>query len=194
MIQEIPCVIFAGGKSSRMGEDKALLPFGDFDTLTQFQLHKLSKIFKNVYISCKDKSKFRFEANFIEDIKTESLYAPTAGFLAIFETLHEQSFFAISVDTPFITKDIITEIVQTHNKNPHADAIIAESACGIHPLLGVYNSSLQGKFYKMMQKGNHKLKSLLKISNTYYVNIKNEEHLMNLNTQDEYKKALNILN
>ncbi|MFY4863348.1 NTP transferase domain-containing protein, partial [Aliarcobacter butzleri] len=25
---EIPCVILSGGKSSRMGEDKSLLPFG----------------------------------------------------------------------------------------------------------------------------------------------------------------------
>ena len=46
---DIPCVIFAGGKSSRMGEDKALLAFGEFPTLTQFQLNKLQKIFKNVH-------------------------------------------------------------------------------------------------------------------------------------------------
>ncbi|MDQ1268445.1 MAG: molybdenum cofactor guanylyltransferase, partial [Campylobacterota bacterium] len=69
---DIPCVIFAGGKSSRMGKDKSLLPFGTFDTLTEFQLNRLGKIFKNVYISCKEKSKFNFEAEFIEDIKTSS--------------------------------------------------------------------------------------------------------------------------
>ena len=89
---DIPCVIFAGGKSSRMGEDKALLPFGDFPTLTQFQLNKLQKIFNNVYISCKDSSKFDFlkeneDAKFIEDVKTEDTFAPTTGFIAIFEKL-----------------------------------------------------------------------------------------------------------
>ena len=66
---DIPCVIFAGGKSSRMGEDKALLPFAEFNTLTEFQLTRLKKIFKTVYISCKDKTLFEFDANFIEDYK-----------------------------------------------------------------------------------------------------------------------------
>jgi len=58
---DIPCVIFAGGKSSRMGEDKSLLPFSSFKTLTEFQLSRLSKIFKNVYISTKEKNKFEFK-------------------------------------------------------------------------------------------------------------------------------------
>ena len=71
---DIPCVIFAGGKSSRMKKDKSLLPFGGFDTLTQFQLFCLQKLFKTVYISCKDKSKFNFEASFIEDLKSDNIF------------------------------------------------------------------------------------------------------------------------
>jgi len=72
---QIPCVIFAGGKSSRMGEDKSLLPFGSFSTLTEFQLNRLQKMFKNIYISCKKSSKFDFNADFIEDISQNSVYA-----------------------------------------------------------------------------------------------------------------------
>ena len=54
MIKDIPLIIFAGGKSSRMGEDKALLPFGGYPTLTQFQYIKLRKNFQNIYISAKN--------------------------------------------------------------------------------------------------------------------------------------------
>ncbi len=39
MIQDIPLVIFAGGKSSRMGKDKALLPFGGYSTLDPVSIH-----------------------------------------------------------------------------------------------------------------------------------------------------------
>ena len=92
MLFDIPCVIFAGGKSSRMGEDKALLPFGKFPTLSEFQLHRLNQIFKNVYISCKDRSKFNFQARFIEDAKQSCVYAPSEGFVAIFEYLKEDAF------------------------------------------------------------------------------------------------------
>jgi len=58
LIEDIACVILAGGKSSRMGEDKALLPFGYSPTLTQYQLKKFQDYFKDLYISTKDKNKY----------------------------------------------------------------------------------------------------------------------------------------
>jgi len=42
---DIPCVILCGGKSSRMGEDKALLPFGEYSTLVQYQYERLQSVF-----------------------------------------------------------------------------------------------------------------------------------------------------
>lgn len=45
-------VILCGGKSSRMGESKPLLPFGD-SALVAYQFAKLSKIFQSVFISLK---------------------------------------------------------------------------------------------------------------------------------------------
>ena len=66
-----------------MGEDKALLSFGNFKTLTEFQLSRLSKIFSNVYISCKDQNKFDFQANFLEDDKNISTFAQVAAIAAL---------------------------------------------------------------------------------------------------------------
>lgn len=188
---DIPCVIFAGGKSSRMGEDKSLLPFGTFNTLTEFQLSRLSKIFKTVYISCKEKSKFNFEANFIEDIKTSSTYAPTAGFIAIFERLTCDSFFAISVDSPFIGENEIEKIFLADTQ--HADATIAKTASGIQPMCGIYHRSTNEKFSYMLKEDNHKLGFLLKSSNTLYVEFEDEKPFLNLNHPHEYKEALTLL-
>ena len=50
---EIPCVILSGGKSSRMGEDKSLLPFGSSNSLIEYQYKRLKPYFKNLYISSK---------------------------------------------------------------------------------------------------------------------------------------------
>ena len=60
MLYDMPMVIFAGGKSSRMGQDKALMPFGKYNSLAQYQCERLSKIFKNIYISSKT-NKFDFD-------------------------------------------------------------------------------------------------------------------------------------
>ncbi|MCF6310486.1 MAG: molybdenum cofactor guanylyltransferase MobA [Sulfurimonas sp.] len=188
---DIPCVIFAGGKSSRMGEDKSLLPFGDFDTLTQFQLFRLNKIFKTVYISCKDKSKFDFKTNYIEDVKTNSTYAPTAGFIAIYDELNENSFFAISVDSPFIGENEINKIIEIDSL--HVDATVAKTTSGIQPMCGIYHRSLQNKFIDMLKDDNHKLEFLLKSSNTNFVEFNDEKPFLNLNHPHEYQEALKLI-
>ncbi len=188
---DIPCVIFAGGRSSRMGEDKALLPFGGFDTLTQFQLSRLQKIFKTVYISCKSKKKFDFQASFIEDVKTQDTYAPTAGFLAMFEALQSETFFVLSVDAPFVSENEINKLIEADTQE--LDACIAQTAFGIQPMCGIYHRCLHSRFKKMLLEDTHKLGFLLKNSNTKYINFKNEEPFLNLNNPKEYEIAKTLI-
>ena len=174
-----------------MGEDKALLPFDNFNTLTEFQLNKLNKIFKTVYISCKDKNKFCFKANFIEDVKTDNVYAPTAGFVSIYKTLKCNSFFAISVDSPFIDENIIIKLNEEVDNN--LDAIIAKTSSAIQPMCGIYFKSLESKFIDMLKTDNHKLGFLLKNSKTKYIDFEDEKAFLNLNNPHEYKEALKLL-
>jgi len=188
---EIPCVIFAGGKSSRMGEDKALLPFAGFDTLTHYQHNRLSKIFKNVYISCKECSKFDFEANFIEDIKESKVFAPTLGFITAFKHLESDRFFALSVDTPFVSKKEIEALVNADGNS--FDATIARTDEGIQPLCGLYHNSLKSSFETMLKENNHKLGLLLKNSNTNYCHFSQTQPFLNLNHPQQYQEALKII-
>ncbi len=188
---QTPCVLFAGGRSSRMGTDKSLLPFGGFETLAEFQYIRLSKIFSHVYISCKDKSTFPFNAEFIEDSKISNTYAPTLGFISAFESLGE-SFFALSVDSPFVDEEIIKKLLKMDRKND--DATVAKTIEGVEPLCGVYHPSLHLHFQKMLMKKQHKLGVLLKNSKTQFINFKEKEKFLNLNHPCEYKKALRIIN
>ena len=184
---DIPCVIFAGGKSSRMGEDKALLPFGNFSTLAEFQYLRLSKLFKTVYISTKE-NKFDFEADLILDSKSDNIFAPTAGFEAIFQTLQEERVFVLSVDTPFVSKREIAILLDHDSQEFHAT--IATTASGSHPMCGVYHRSLLPDFTQMLKENNHRLGQLLKKSNTKFVMFEEEKRFANLNHPEEYKEAL----
>ncbi|MEN4053389.1 MULTISPECIES: molybdenum cofactor guanylyltransferase MobA [Sulfurimonas] len=187
----IPCVIFAGGKSSRMGEDKALLPFAGHSTLAEYQYTRLSKIFQTVYISCKDASVFPFEANFIEDDKKSDVYAPTAGFVAIYKAIPDERFFAISVDSPFIDENIITKLL--HCDRDNVDATIAKTPEGIQPLCGIYHRSLEKTFQTMLDEENHKLGLLLKNAKTAYCLFEERKSFLNMNHPEDYKKALSLI-
>ena len=176
-----------------MGEDKALLPFGKFSTLTEYQYARLSQIFTNVYISCKHKNKFDFAQenpsfNFIEDLPSENTFAPTIGFVSAFKALQMKTFFAISVDSPFIDEKIIKALLDADTAK--SDATIAKTEYGIQPLCGIYHNSLEPKFLEMQKSDNHKLGFLLKNSQTTYVTFKDESPFLNLNHPHEYQTAL----
>jgi molybdopterin-guanine dinucleotide biosynthesis protein A len=184
----MPCVIFAGGKSSRMGEDKALLPFRENNSLAEFQYERMKKIFSDVYISAKSADKFDFTCKLIEDPKNIDTYAPTAGFVAMFDTLHVSKIFVLSVDSPFVDKDTVLKLIDADNDS--IDACIAKTEGGSHPMCGIYHSSLHVSFKKMLKNNTHRLGQLLKNSKTEYVFFKDENPFTNINHPHEYKSAI----
>lgn len=188
-----PCILFAGGKSSRMGEDKALLPFGKYSTLAEYQYTKLSKIFQNVYISTKNPHKFNFLANFIIDLPSlQENYAPTIGFISAFEELSSDKIFVLSVDSPFVSENEIKKLIQ--KDSDLYDATIAKTKYGIQTMCGIYHRSLLPNFKIMQEENKHKLSNLLQNSKTQYLAFEDENIFLNLNNPHDYKEALLLLN
>ena len=181
----IPCVIFAGGRSSRMGSDKALLPFRDEHSLIEFQYKRLCQLFKKVYISTKE-DKFDFKAPLILDLPSEALFAPTTGFVAMFQKLDAEVVFVISVDTPFIEVAQIERLIEAYKQQ---DAVIAKTVQGTHPMCGLYHRRLLPRFEMMMKTQKHRLGQLLKEVETTYVMFKEEAPFSNLNHPHEYEAA-----
>ncbi len=180
----ITAVIFAGGKSSRMGKDKALLPFAGYNTLSEFQYHRLSSFFHQVYISSK-KNKFDFDVNIIVDCYDES--SPLVGLISIFETLEVDEVFILSVDAPFVNKATITKLLSYEKKY---DAVIAKSSSGVQPLCGIYRRSILSMAQKYLKEENYRLNSLLKAVDTKFVSFEDDTLFTNLNHPHEYESAL----
>lgn len=178
-------VIFAGGKSSRMGEDKALLPFANYPTLTQFQQDKLNTLFDKVYISAKE-NKFDFDCMVIQDNYTEN--SPLVGLISVFETLKAEEVFILSVDAPFVNKETIEKLLEHHESS--FDVIVAQSPSGVQPLCGLYKRSILPLAYMQLKKGNHRLGDLLRLANTLFVKFDEDAPFTNLNRPEEYQQAL----
>ncbi len=184
---KIPCIIFAGGKSSRMGEDKSLLPFRGFNTLTEYQIAKFENYFENIYISTKDKNKFNLKANIIED--NSPLYSPLIGLYSIFTTLKTSSIFVISVDTPFFGVEEFKKLYDKIEEN--FDALISKESNQIHPMCGIYKNSITQTIEEMMKEKKYKLQLLLNRVKTIYINYQNEKAFLNLNYKSDYEKVKN---
>jgi molybdopterin-guanine dinucleotide biosynthesis protein A len=185
MKYHMPAVIFAGGKSSRMGEDKALLPFGGFSTLAQYQYEKLKRYFEKVYISTKE-NKFDFKAELIHD--RYEVHSPLAGIVSIFETLKEDEIFILSVDAPFVEKKVIGVLMKEEREG--YDAVIAQTQSGLQPLCGIYKRSLIPLAEQELKENRHRLTHLLQHSKSKFVLFEEEDPFANLNHPHEYREAL----
>jgi len=185
----IPVVIFAGGKSSRMGMDKALLPFGGYTSLVQYQYERLRILFEEVYISTK-KDKFDFNANLIHD--NYKVSSPLAGIVSVFETLEADRIFILSVDAPFVSKTVIKKLIEKDKEE--FDAVVAKSQSGLQPLCAIYKRSLLPLAKNQLENNRQKLTTLLEKGKSLSVMFEKDILFTNLNYPEEYKDALLRIN
>lgn len=182
----LPLVIIAGGKSSRMGSDKALLPFGDFQTLTEFQLHRFQSHFSALHVSAKEPSKFAFKASFINDTQAYQDHSPLVALLSILEHL-QTPVCVLSVDTPFVTPEIFAKLYENFEEGD--DAIIARSPCASHQLCALYAPSIIQVIRAQLEKNEHKIRAVLSQSRTKFISFETDEPFFNLNHPEEYREA-----
>lgn len=187
----LPCVIFAGGKSSRMGRNKALLPFGGTVSLAQYQYDRLAPLFSTTHLSVRDAAPFPADLPTIPDPPDFDGYAPTAGFVAAFRALEAERIFVISVDTPFIDASVIGALLEADRDG--LDAVVARTSEGPHPLCGIYHRSLLPRFEKMAADDRHRLNDLLNDAHTAFVDFSDESRFANLNHPHEYEAALRTI-
>jgi len=179
-------VILAGGKSSRMGRDKALLPFGKYESMAEYQYRRLERVFKNVYISTKE-NKFNFDANLILD--NSNIYSPMVAIESALNYLQDD-FFLISVDMPLLSIEAIEKLKEEYLKNSSYDLYILKSTNGLEPTAAIYTKNLLPKIREYIDKDIHKLNHLIKSVNNITILWDKSDEFININNKDTYNLAL----
>jgi len=185
MFKDAIAVVIAGGKSSRMQTDKALLPFGSCTSLAEYQYERLNKLFSKVYMSAKE-NKFDFEVDIIEDVNKVS--SPLVALVSIFDTLEVNEVFVLSVDAPFVDKLVIKKLYEA--KKLGDDIIVVKSKNGLEPLCAIYRRSFLNKAKIALKNNQHRLQSLFEALEVKEVFIEEESFFMNLNYPREYAEAI----
>jgi molybdopterin-guanine dinucleotide biosynthesis protein A len=188
LIRDVACLILAGGKSSRMGKDKALLPFGGSSSLTEFQLHKFEKEFSEVYISCKSRDKFNFDASFIEDDKSFKDSAPFIGIVSALKELDHEWIFVVSVDAPFFEISHFRTLFEAIDEK--SLAIVSRSKNGDEPLCALYKKDTISIFEKLIKEKKYRFSNLFDNISLKFVDFLDNEAFTNLNTPEEYQITL----
>lgn len=194
-------VILCGGDSSRMGSDKALLPFGDC-CLIEYLVHKFEPYFSKIYLSVKQKgiySHLKLNVREISDIYLNA--GPLAGVFSTLSMIDEEKAFYISIDTPFVNPKLAATLLERSDSYDIC-AIERKKEMENEILSAVYSKSCITKLGKCLLLRRYSLQTAQGTCNTLYIPEEELEkdfspsfdvQFFELDTRNSYYRALQYL-
>jgi molybdenum cofactor guanylyltransferase len=187
--QQAAAFILAGGKSSRMGEDKAFLRLGG-RTLLEIAQANAEEVFSSVTV-VGDRARFGPAA--IEDVYPDC--GPLGGIHAALATSKTELNLILAVDTPFVDPRFLGWMLQQAEQSG-AVVTVPRSAAGFQPLCAVYRRTFKEVAEKSLQAKQYKIDALYSRVSTRIVTQDELNHLAfdprmfdNLNTRADYERV-----
>lgn len=203
---KIGCVILAGGKSSRMGTDKALLEYDGKQFIQQIT-EELSQFEERIIARGTNRGfSAEIEAAWtvIPDLYPD--HGPIGGLHAALTACESDALFVVTCDMPLFSRELaerlcaqmqVGEGLETDKDGKHVDAydvIISVDHNGkVHPLCGVYRKSVLPVLEEQILSDRNRVMEALRNLRVNYIAIDSpdqERQLANINTPQEYE-ALN---
>ena len=154
-MEDLSAFILAGGKSTRMGTDKAFVLL-EGRTLLARVLDVARQLTRNVHI-IGDPTKFAPFAPTIEDIFPGC--GPLGGIHAALRSSPTDLNVILAVDVPFVSLALLDYFI-SRAKSSNADVTLARAAGGFQPLCAVYRRSFADAAEAALRAGHYKIDAL----------------------------------
>lgn len=189
---DVSAFILAGGRSSRMGSDKALLEF-ESRTLLARSLDLVGALTSTVCVVASRK-KFGGFGSVIEDIFSDC--GPLGAIHAALRSSQTELNLMLAVDMPFVTLDFLRFLVGEARKAPSATVVLPELHNRKQTLCAIYRREFAGIAERALREGRNKIDPLF---DSLPIRLIGEAELLaagfssdifcNLNTPDELQMA-----
>ena len=191
-------VVLCGGKSRRMGRDKATLPFGD-ETMLARVTRLLAKVVDPIIVvAARDQPPIELPVpvTFVRD-RVES-QGPLEGLAVGIAAVAGQAdaVYATSCDVPLLARGFVEHLVGLLSNH---QVVVPRDEKYFHPLAAVYRVSVLPKIEELLSQDRRRPIFLFDEVDTLAVpteTLKSVDppllSLLNLNSPDEYRKALQL--
>ena len=191
-IEGVTGVILAGGRSSRMGKDKSLLPYNG-RPLIETVYRTLSGLFKDVVVVTNSPEEYGFlPCPKIPDIHVGQ--GSMAGVHAGLKWSRDERIFVAACDMPHLDKELIRWLAGISTTAP---ALVPESEAGFEPLHAFYSKAALPSLEEAITSDRRKIIDLLEHIGAQIVpaaevarHSPGFRSFMNLNTPEDYSDLL----
>ncbi len=183
-------IILAGGKSRRMGFNKAFLKYGD-TTFIGHQIERLSEIFDEIILSANDTDTYtHLGLPIVPDVIPGK--GPLSGICAGLMRSASSHAFVIACDMPFVHEKVIRYLKEQIDGY---DVVVPQTSRGLEPMHAFYSRNCIQPMYRCINEGRLRI---IDFFSEVKVRIVDEQEfkgldlstqsLTNLNTPEEYQK------
>ena len=195
----ITSIILAGGKSSRLGSEKALEQISG-KSLVELTIDCLSPISQAIIVATSQELINPFKAAQLKAKVILDLYPGKGALGGVCTGLASaDTYYSLIVgcDMPFLNRDLLLYLI---NSAPGFDAVAPEINGMIEPLHAIYSEDCLMPIRQLLDQGELSVSKLFSLVKTKYVSQGkidefDPEHLsfFNINTQDDLKRAKSII-
>jgi molybdopterin-guanine dinucleotide biosynthesis protein A len=177
-------LLLAGGKSSRMGEDKGFLLLNG-KPFIQYSIDALKPFVSEIIIVSDNPSYDAFGLKRINDLTKDS--GPVAGICAGLEASSNDYNLVLSCDIPLITPEILQTIIDAIDDT--SEIIQVESNGKSMPLIALYKRQVKDRFNKLLVEDERRLRIAIESCKSKNVVLKKALEIctMNVNTKNDLK-------
>lgn len=193
LTNNISGIILAGGKSSRMGVNKAFLSINGEIMIARI-VKMMSLLFENLIIITNTPEEYELlGVSMFEDIFKEK--GPLGGIHSGLVNSRTEKNFVLSCDMPFMTIEMIDYIINYKTQKP---VVFCKAAGYMQPLAGVYSRSIIPRMEKFLSDENvtdNSFHQFLKDVDSEIINPESlpfyeEKIFYNVNHPEDYEKIL----
>ena len=192
MLTDTAALILAGGRSSRMGRDKVLLPFTDGKTMLGRAIDFWRELCPQVLVAAGGED--HLPQDLPERTETVKLVydefpgcGPLAGLHAGLRECAGELLFVSAVDLPYLSPEAARRLLAAIGDG---DAAVYRFQGRREPLFGLYRRTCLPLTRTMLEAGEYKMGLLLDRVKTVYLDTEDERLFFNMNTPQEYAQAL----
>lgn len=191
-------IILAGGKSSRMGQNKALLPIRG-KTVIEHITSELAQVTDRLLIVTNSFADYQFlKIPMVEDHWKEK--GPLAGIQAGLQASDTDENLVVACDMPFISTTLATYLFD-QLADDDVEAVVPNLDGQLHPLFAVYRKRVAEVVGEALQKDELRIRLLFNNINTRLVTEADLQSngilyqpldVFNMNHPEEYEQAVHF--
>jgi molybdopterin-guanine dinucleotide biosynthesis protein A len=182
-VKSLSIIILAGGKSTRMGSDKAFLPWGNTTFLGQI-INAVLPLTGEIYLSGDNARLYDFGLPVIQDLRPNE--GPVTALASCFPQIKTELVLVLSCDVPQIKTQDLQVLLNT--VKPDLDMTMFSFQNRALPLVAVYGRRSFTAFEAAFQHRERKLFNVLEKLKTQTIVFDGEGGLENVNTREDFEE------